>query len=129
MKIRQYFIFLLILLALLLTLAIFPQFVPSELKNFTFRLPKIDTIGHFISFFLLTWVVHSLIKVPLVISVITLIFYAACTEIGQYYLGFRSADWFDFLADATGVISFLLIKLTYLKYVRLKKSTIKVTMK
>ncbi len=78
------------------------------------RFPKIDTIGHFTSFFLLTWVVHSLVKLPLKIAVVTLIFYGALTELGQLYLGFRNGEFIDFLADVAGILFFVLMKWCYI---------------
>ncbi len=77
------------------------------------RFPKIDTIGHFTSFFLLTWVVHSLVKLPLKITVVVLIFYGALSELGQLYLGFRNGELTDFVADVAGILFFVLMKWCY----------------
>jgi VanZ family protein len=90
--------------------------LPAGLKNIVFRSPQIDTIGHFIGFFILAWLVHSLIKLTLIETFITLIFYGALSELGQYYLGFRNGELSDFYADIAGISSFILLKLLYLVY-------------
>lgn len=104
------------------------QFMPNELiphgfGQLSFGFPKTDTIGHFISFFLLTWLVHTLLKIQLIISIMTTLFYAILTEVGQYYLTFRSADITDLMADITGVFGFMLFRVIYLKYKRMKLSS------
>lgn len=91
------------------------------------RYPQIDTIGHFTSFFILTWLVHSPLKVPLVIAVLTVIFYGALTELGQLYLGFRNGEVIDFLADVAGVLFFTLIKICYSYLVKLTQKKKSVT--
>ncbi|WP_114326008.1 VanZ family protein [Candidatus Colwellia aromaticivorans] len=96
--------------------------LPVELKKIVFRSPQIDTIGHFIGFFILAWLIHSLIKLTLVETLITLSFYGALSELGQYYLGFRNGEFSDFFADIAGISSFILLKLLYLAY---KKTYIK----
>ena len=90
--------------------------LPAELKKIIFRSPQIDTIGHFISFFILAWLVHSLIKLTLLETLITLSFYGALSELGQYYLGFRNGEFSDFFADIAGISLFILLKLLYLAY-------------
>jgi VanZ family protein len=72
--------------------------------------PQIDSIGHFIGFFILTWFVYASLKLPLTTLAITLIFYAAASELGQAYLGFRNGEFYDFFADVLGIISFMIIK-------------------
>jgi VanZ family protein len=110
-KHRQHFLFLFIVLLILL-LIIFSE----TLRNFLFELTKLDTIGHFISFFCLALVVNSLLKLPLFTSAISLSFYAALSEIGQYYLGFRHGEFRDFVADVLGILFFVLLKWLYIKY-------------
>jgi len=90
--------------------------LPIELKKLIFRSPQIDTIGHFISFFILAWLIHSLIKLTLVETLLTLSFYGALSELGQYYLGFRNGELSDFFADIFGVSLFILLKLLHLAY-------------
>ena len=70
---------------------------------------RIDTIGHFIGFFLLTWLLTTFIKLPTSIAALTLVFYAAASEFGQAYLGFRNGEFSDFVADIIGVTCFIFI--------------------
>jgi VanZ family protein len=99
------------------------QLLPSELKKLFFKFPPIDTIGHFISFFLLTWLVNSLLKIPRALTIITLILYAVLTEVGQSYLVFRSAEFTDSLADIIGISSFFIIKAVYDQCVKIRNSS------
>lgn len=117
MKIRHHLtFFIVIFLAAILLFFSNELSIPTELKKVVFRSPKIDTIGHFIGFFILAWLVHSLIKLTLVETFITLSFYGALSELGQYYLGFRNGEFSDFLADIVGISLFILLKLLYLTY-------------
>ncbi len=90
--------------------------LPDAIKKLIFRSPQIDTIGHFIGFFVLTWLVSSILKFSLLNTLFTLSFYAALSELGQYYLGFRNAEFSDFFADIAGVSLYLFLKYTYLRY-------------
>jgi len=90
--------------------------LPDAIKKLIFRSPQIDTIGHFIGFFVLTWLVSSILKISLLSSLFTLSFYAALSELGQYYLGFRNAEFSDFFADIAGISLYLFLKYTYLRY-------------
>lgn len=114
-KSRHHFVFLFIIISLVALLLYSDVLLSSEMRRNIFRFPKIDTVGHFITFFSLTWVVHSIIKLPLKVALITLIFYAALSELGQAYLGFRTGEFTDFLADVVGIVTFVLLKLLYLK--------------
>lgn len=113
MKARHCFILLIILISLAVSLFYSEVLLSTEMKKMIFRLPKIDTLGHFISFFSLTWVVHSIIKLPLKITFLTLIFYAGLTELGQAYLGFRTGEFTDFLADIVGITTFIVLKFIF----------------
>tara|TARA_R110001583_G_scaffold305_9_gene2799 strand:+ start:14433 stop:14855 length:423 start_codon:yes stop_codon:yes gene_type:complete len=116
-KIRHHLtFFILIISAAILLFFSSELLLPAELKKIVFRSPQIDTIGHFIGFFILAWLVHSLIKLTLIETFITLIFYGALSELGQYYLGFRNGEFSDFYADIAGISSFILLKLLYLVY-------------
>jgi VanZ family protein len=116
-KIRHHLtFFILIISAAILLFFSSELLLPAELKKIVFRSPQIDTIGHFIGFFILAWLVHSLIKLTLIETFITLIFYGALSELGQYYLGFRNGEFSDFYADIAGISSFMLLKLLYLVY-------------
>ncbi|OUR83351.1 hypothetical protein A9Q75_04910 [Colwellia psychrerythraea] len=77
-----------------------------------------DTIGHLTSFFILTWVSHSIIKLSLSLSVPLLIFYGALTEVGQSFLGYRSGQFGDFVADVVGISLFVLAKWLYRNFFR-----------
>lgn len=113
MKTRYHFIFLLFIISMFILLLYSSEMLNADLRKAIFRFPNIDTIGHFISFFSLTWVAHSIIKLPLKEIVLTLIFYAALTELGQAYLGFRTGEFTDFLADVVGIVTFMLLKYSY----------------
>jgi len=116
-KIRHHLtFFILIISAAILLFFSSELLLPIELKKVIFRSPQIDTIGHFISFFILAWLIHSLMKLTLLETLITLSFYGALSELGQYYLGFRNGELSDFYADITGVGLFILLKLLYLIY-------------
>lgn len=117
MKIRHHLtFFILIISAAILLFFVSESLLPSELKKIIFRSPQIDTIGHFISFFILAWLAHSLIKLTLFETLITLSFYGALSELGQYYLGFRNGEFSDFIADIVGIGLFILLKVLYLAY-------------
>jgi VanZ family protein len=49
-----------------------------------------------------------------------LIFYGALTEIGQSFLGYRSGELGDFIADIVGISLFLLAKWLYVTLFRKK---------
>jgi VanZ family protein len=117
-KIRHHFTFLLLIFSAVILLFFSSELsLPTALKKLVFRSPQIDTIGHFIVFFILAWLTHSLIKLTLKEVFITLSFYGALSEIGQYYLGFRNGEFSDFFADIAGISLFILLKLLYLTYV------------
>jgi len=118
-KARHHYLFLFTIISLITLLLFSDVLLTAEIRKVVFRFPKIDTIGHFVSFFSLTWVVHSIIKLPIKITLITLIFYAGLTELGQAYLGFRTGEFTDFLADVVGIISFVGLKYLY-QYLRNK---------
>ncbi|PCI55170.1 MAG: hypothetical protein COB45_06640 [Gammaproteobacteria bacterium] len=117
MKIRHHLtFFILIISATILLLFVSEFLLPTELKKVVFRAPPIDIIGHFIGFFILAWLIHSLIKLTLIETFMTISFYGALSELGQYYLGFRNGEFSDFFADVTGISLFILLKLLYLAY-------------
>ena len=90
----------------------------SEIRSIVFKNTQIDTIGHFIGFFCLTWLLSSFVKLPTQALVLALVAYAALTELGQYYLGFRNAEMKDFIADLIGIFLFLLFKWIWVVYGR-----------
>lgn len=117
MKTRHHLTFFILIIGAAILLFFSSELLlPAALKKIVFRSPQIDTIGHFISFFILAWLVHSLIKLTLVETLITLVFYGALSELGQYYLGFRNGEFSDFFADVAGIFLFVLLKLFYRFY-------------
>ncbi len=118
-KARYHLLFFVILFIAAVLLFFSSAFLlPAELKNAVFRSPQIDTIGHFIGFFVLAWVIHSHLKISLITTFSTLTCYGAFTEIGQYYLGFRNGEFSDFFADILGILFFIVLKKLYLFYKR-----------
>ena len=90
--------------------------LPDALTRVIFRSPQIDTIGHFIGFFVLSWLSSSVIKLSFLTTFVTLSFYAGLSELGQYYLGFRNGEFSDFFADVAGISLYILLKVAYLRY-------------
>lgn len=117
MKNRHHFLFLLIVL-----LSLFALIFSTDIRALLFEHTKIDTIGHFIGFFCLALLLNSIFKIPLLTAIPCLIFYAALSEIGQYYLGYRNGEFRDVVADVVGLLFFALLKWGYTVYWR--KSTL-----
>jgi hypothetical protein len=116
-KIQHHLTFFIIILCCAILLFFSSELLlPKALTKLIFRSSQIDTIGHFITFFVLTWCISSVIKTPFITTFITLAFYAALTELGQYYLGFRSGEFSDFFADIAGISCFILLKFSYIRY-------------
>jgi len=118
MKRKQH---LLILVFLMLTVII-SWLLSTDLRAMIFRGIQIDTIGHFIGFFILTWFISSTLKLPLLELVMALSCYAALTEIGQFYLGFRNGEISDFIADILGISFYVLVKWALIVYGKPKSS-------
>ncbi len=118
MKARQHYYFFITVIIITVSLLFAHEFLPDLLRRRIFQLPAIDTIGHLTSFFILTWVSHSIIKLSLAVAVPLLIFYGALTEVGQSFLGFRNGEFGDFLADVVGIFLFVLAKWLYRSFVR-----------
>ena len=118
MKARQHYYFFISVIIVSILLLFAHEFLPESLRKRIFQFPEIDIIGHLTSFFILTWVSHSIIKLSLPICVPLLIFYGALTEIGQSFLGYRSGEFGDFIADVIGISLFVLAKWLYLNYFR-----------
>ena len=104
------------ILAIIIGLFFCVYFYSADFRRLAFRSTQIDSIGHIISFLCLTWVLHSILKLPLFNTMITVAFYGALTELGQYYLGFRSAEFTDFIADLIGIAIFATIRWGILMY-------------
>ena len=117
MKVRHHLTFFIFVFCCGIALLFSHQLLlPDALTRLVFRSPQIDTIGHFISFFVLSWLAISVIKLPLLTTFFTLFFYAGLSELGQYYLGFRNGEFSDFFADVGGIILYILLKITYFRY-------------
>jgi VanZ family protein len=69
---------------------------------------QLDKLGHFLSFFILAWLVTTLLKLPFRVTLPCLIIYGGLTELTQSYLGFRNGELTDFIADSLGVLAFCL---------------------
>jgi hypothetical protein len=117
-KARQHYYFFITVIIITISLLFALEFLPDLLRGRIFQLPAIDTIGHLTSFFILTWVSHSIIKLSLAVAVPLLIFYSVLTEVGQSFLGFRNGEFGDFLADVIGIFIFVLTKWLYRNLVR-----------
>jgi len=116
-KARHHLIFFILIITSAILLFFSSELLlPDAIKKLIFRSPAIDTIGHFIGFFVLTWLVASILKLSLLSTLFTLSFYAALSELGQYYLGFRNAEFSDFFADIAGISLYIFLKYTFLKY-------------
>ncbi len=118
MRARQHYYFFITVSIISILLLFAHEFLPDPLRKRLFQFPALDTIGHLTSFFILTWVSHSIIKLPLSICMPLLIFYGALTEIGQSFLGYRSGQLGDFIADIIGISLFVLTKWLYLRFFR-----------
>ena len=113
----------LLLLLICLTLGIVVSLLAHDWAAIVFRSTQIDSIGHLIGFFTLTWFLHGVFKFPLVNIAITLVFYGGLTELAQWHLGFRNGELSDFLADVAGVTLFVALK--WLKVVYFDKRQFK----
>ncbi|QBY05287.1 hypothetical protein E2K93_13275 [Thalassotalea sp. HSM 43] len=76
----------------------------------------LDKTGHFIGFLLLSWLLDRLINIPRGVLVLSVIFYSGFTEICQWYLGFRSGQFDDFVANALGCSTYYLFATISAKY-------------
>ena len=75
-------------ISLILVLCLEVLFLSYDVKKQMFLFPPVDSVGHCVGFFFLTWILSSLIKHSLFNLTLCLILYSALTEVGQYYLGF-----------------------------------------
>lgn len=118
MKARQHSYFFITVIIVIALLLFAHEFLPDSLRKRIFHFPEIDTIGHLTSFFILTWVCHSIIKLSLPLCIALLIFYGALTEIGQSFLSYRSGELGDFIADVIGISLFVIAKWFYISFFR-----------
>lgn len=106
-------------LSLLLVLCLEVLFLSYDVKVQSFLFPKVDSVGHCVGFFFLTWILNTLIKSSILNLVLCLVLYSALTEIGQHYLGFRNGEFRDFIADTLGIGFFMVVH-----YIFENKSTV-----
>ena len=73
-------------------------------------IPYLDKMFHFSAFIVLSLFLDLSIKRTLLSSkaaLIFLIFYALLIELVQYFLPYRSAEFFDFISDLLGILVYL----------------------
>ena len=100
----------LLLLLLFIFTIILVSIIADDIQAIFVQGIKFDTIGHMVGFFALAWFLNAVLKLPLLNLSFTLIVYAALTELGQLYLGFRNGEMSDFIADIVGIMLFVAIK-------------------
>ncbi|WP_160173536.1 VanZ family protein [Thalassotalea sp. ND16A] len=100
-KLLHYAIFLVVIISVFINY--------SAIASLLHQYQLLDKTGHFLGFLFLTWFLDKLIKIDLKVTVFTLCIYSGLTELGQWYLAFRSGQWSDFLADVLGCITYVLI--------------------
>jgi VanZ family protein len=101
-------------ISLILVLCLEVLFLSYGVKKQMFLFPPVDSVGHCVGFFFLTWILSSLIKHSLFNLTLCLILYSALTEVGQYYLGFRNGEFRDFIADTLGIGLFVMIRYIFM---------------
>lgn len=106
----------LFLFLIFLLMVIGVSVMSHDLQRIIFRGTQIDSIGHMVGFFALTWFLHGVFKYSLIPLSICLIFYAGLTEIGQWYLGFRNPEMSDFISDIVGITAFVALKWLKIMY-------------
>ena len=100
--IRIYRIVFLVLVLLISFAALTPQ---GDIS-----VPYLDKIFHFSAFIILSLFLDLSLKRTLLSSkaaLIFLIFYALLIELVQYFLPYRSAEFFDFISDLLGILVYL----------------------
>lgn len=112
MKSRQHLLLLFIIILLIIVAGVSSNNIDSIIARGT----KIDSIGHIIGFFLLTGVLHAVVKLPLINLSICLVIYAGLTELGQLYLGFRNGELSDFISDLVGIALFVAFKWLFIVF-------------
>ena len=100
----------LLIVFVILVVSTSAYFLFDDLRAIVFRGTQLDSIGHIISFFLLTWLLNGIAKLPYINCIIVISVYAALTEFGQFYLGFRNGEVSDFFSDLVGMSLFLILR-------------------
>lgn len=116
MKNLHHFLFVLVLILTATLLSVSEEIRIAVMKN-----TQIDTIGHFFSFFFLSWLLCSIVKLPTMSTMYCLLAYAAASELGQHYLGYRNGEIKDFVADVLGVLLFVFLRWCAMVYWKKKE--------
>ncbi|WP_371186314.1 VanZ family protein [Thalassotalea maritima] len=81
----------------------------SDINLWLIKHGLLDKAGHFIGFLLLSAIVDRVVKLNLTVTITALIIYSGLTELCQWVLGFRNAEFLDFVADAAGCFSYYIV--------------------
>ncbi len=68
-------------------------------------IPHLDKLVHFLMFLFLSFVYYLEKRALTLLIALFLAFYGAFIEFVQYFLPYRSADFFDWLADVLGILA------------------------
>ena len=82
-------------------------FTPTESSQ---SILYLDKVVHFLAFLILTFLLDISLRNPIYIqkyAIWFLIAYAGSIEFIQYFLPYRSAEFFDFLSDLLGILVYL----------------------
>ncbi len=90
---------------MLTTLYLNYAFILGKLHHFQI----LDKTGHFLGFLFLFWLIDSVLRIKLRVTFLGLVIYAAFTELGQYYLSYRTGQVSDFIADVIGCCCYFII--------------------
>lgn len=72
-------------------------------------IPHLDKLVHFGIFFVLALTFHRAFALSVKLSLLILVCYGFLIEIAQSYAPGRSADVYDWLADASGVVAYFIL--------------------
>ncbi|AAV82964.1 VanZ family protein [Idiomarina loihiensis] len=72
-------------------------------------IPHLDKLVHFGIFFVLALTFHRAFALSAKLSLLILVCYGFLIEIAQSYAPGRSADVYDWLADASGVVAYFIL--------------------
>jgi VanZ family protein len=92
-------------------------------------IPHLDKIGHFILYFVLALLLSAAVSktrvrpVLMILIVLLTTTYGGTMELMQLLVHGRSADWFDFLANASGAITAVILmplfrKMAFFRWLR-----------
>lgn len=101
---------LLFVLLLCTTTVLFLLHRPVELVN---TLSHLDKFFHFVLFFILTWSMSSALNTSLSLTLLVLLAYGFIIELIQSRIPGLVPDFYDWLADAVGVIAYFSLVLLF----------------